>query len=354
MSARFDVALDGMGGDRAPNVPVEAAIAAARRGLSIALVGDPTILEPLLRARGADYVVSEPGALDEKRRLVLFAAKDAIEDGEAPSFAVRRKRNASVRVAARLVGSGEAEALVSAGSSGAVMAAGLLEVGRIEGVERPAIAALLPTARDPVVLLDLGANVDPTAAQLAQFGLMGAAYADVALSRKRPRVAILANGTEATKGTPVTREAKELLARSTLDFVGYCEGRDLFTGDLDVVVTDGFTGNVVLKSVEGFALALFDVIEREVRKNVLWSASALVMKSLFSRLKKKVDYEEAGAAPLLGLARPCLVAHGASTPKALENAIAAAKNDRAERLPAAIRALLRENDDALRNPSASK
>jgi glycerol-3-phosphate acyltransferase PlsX len=338
MSARFDVALDGVGGDRAPKVPVEAALAAAREGLSVAIVGEPTILEPLIRELGGPTP-----------RLTLIPAKDAIEETEAPTFAVRRKRDASVRVAARLVGSGDAEALVSAGSSGAVMAAGLLEVGRIDGVERPAIAALLPTARQPVVVLDLGANVDPSGLQLAQFALMGAVYAEVALDRKTPRVAILANGTEPTKGTSATREALQLLAKSSLDFVGYCEGRDLFTGDLDVVVTDGFTGNVLLKSIEGFALALFDVLEREVRKNLLLTAGAIVMKSLFDKLKKKVDYEAAGAAPLLGLRRPCLVAHGASSPRALENAILAAKKERSERLPEAIRVRIADHIQVFRS-----
>jgi glycerol-3-phosphate acyltransferase PlsX len=309
-----DVAVDAMGGDGAPTIPVRAGIQAARKGIRVALVGDESILERKIKQFGGRRLST----------LRIVHASESIEMDEKPLAAVRRKTDASVRVAARMVKDQDARAMVSAGNSGAVMAAGLFEAGRIGGVQRPAIAASMPTRQQPVLLLDLGANVDPSPVQLAQFAVMGAAYARAVLHRDQPRVGLLANGSEANKGNDLTRASHEILLQSELDYVGYCEGRDVFEGELDVIVTDGFTGNVLLKTVEGLVSTIRDLVERRVRKSILASAGALLLKDVLRGLKKELDYESAGAAPLLGLKRHCLVAHGGSSLNAMTNAIYAA------------------------------
>jgi phosphate acyltransferase len=307
------IAVDAMGGDKAPDVPVEAAILAARAGTSIALVGDEKIIRTTMSRFGA-----------APSNLQIVHASQTIAMDDKPSQAVRKKRDASLCVAMRLVGEGKADAMLSAGNSGAAMAAGLFELGRIPGVQRPAIGSAFPTKQGPAVVLDLGANIDPTPSQLAQFAVMGDAYARSILHHEKPRVALLCNGSEEVKGSDLTRAAHDLLSRSALNYIGYCEGRDLFTGDIDVVVTDGFTGNVVLKTLEGFVGALRDILEREIRGSITASAGALLMRNIFGTIKRKLDYEEAGGAPLLGLKKNALVAHGASSPTALRNAVTSA------------------------------
>jgi glycerol-3-phosphate acyltransferase PlsX len=319
----IDVAVDAMGGDRGPDVPVQAALHALERGVRVALVGDEQAIQDVFRR----LKKSPP------RELVVRHAPDVVGMDEKPSAAIRKKRGASVTVAAEMVAQGEAKAMMSAGNSGAVMAAGLFSVKRIPGVLRPALATALPTRRQKIVLLDLGANIEPTPVQLAQFAVMGEAYARVLLGRARPRVALLANGTEEGKGSDLTRGAFELLRKSKIDFIGYCEGRDIFEGQIDVIATDGFTGNVLLKTLEGFVHAAREIVESEVRSSFAASAGALLMRDILKRVKKKLDYEESGAAPLLGLRRPCLVAHGASSVNALSNAIFAAN-----KLPASLTA----------------
>lgn len=305
------VAVDAMGGDEAPRRPVEAAVLAARQGVPVTLVGHQQQIGEVLEQ------VSGGVPAD----LEILHAEEVIGMEEAPSKAVRSKRDASVRRAVRLLVEGRAGAMLSAGNSGAVMAAGLIEASRIDGVQRPAIAGVLPTRQKPTVVLDLGANVDPTPIQLAQFAVMGAAYARAILGRERPKVAILCNGAEETKGSDLTRAAFSILERSNVDFIGYVEGNDIFEGEVDVIATDGFTGNVVLKSLEGFAVAMRELIEMEVRGNLLAEAGALLMGDIFRRVKEKLDYEGAGGAPLLGLRQNCVVAHGRSTVAALMNGI---------------------------------
>lgn len=326
MSPAFDVALDAMGGDFAPERPVEAAVHAVREhGLRVALVGDPERLGARLVSLGAREL---PG-------LSLVAAEDAIGMDEKPSLAVRRKPKASLNVAAKLVQSGEARAVVSAGNSGAVMAAGLFHIGRIEGVQRPALAACWPTLGAPMVFLDLGANIDPTPVQLAQFALLGEVYARCVLGRARPRVGLLANGSEEGKGSDLTRAAHELLSRAEVDYAGYCEGREIWRGDLDVVVTDGFTGNVLLKTLEGFVEAITQSLRSEIEKSPVAKAGALLMRGALLAVKRKLDYESVGAAPLLGLERPVLVAHGGASVNALVHALLAARARAAQDLEAA-------------------
>lgn len=326
MSPAFDVAFDAMGGDFAPERPVEAAVQAVRsHGLRIALVGDPGQLHQRLAALGAD------GLAD----LVVVPAEDAIGMDEKPSLAVRRKPKASLNVAAKLVEAGEARAIVSAGNSGAVMAAGLFHIGRIEGVQRPALAACWPTLKAPMVFLDLGANIDPTAVQLAQFALFGEVYARCVLHRSRPRVGLLANGSEEGKGSDLTRATHEILTRAEINYAGYCEGREIWKGDLDVVVTDGFTGNVLLKTLEGFVEAITLSLKSEITRSLVSRAGALLMRGALLAVKQKLDYERVGAAPLLGLEKPVLVAHGGASVNALVHALLAARDRAAQDLEAA-------------------
>lgn len=334
-NAPFDVALDAMGGDHAPRVEVEAALRAARRGVRIVLVGDEPKLHAELHRQG--------GALPAG--CTIHHAPEAIGMHEKPSQAVRKKRGASVRVAADLVKEGKARAMVSAGNSGAVMAAGLFSLGRVRGVQRPALAAPLPTLKKPMVVLDLGANVDPTPIQLAQFGVLGEAYARVVLGHDAPRVALLTNGSEEVKGSDLTRAANEVLQRTKLNYVGYCEGRDVWTGDIDVVITDGFTGNVVLKTLEGFVSAMKQLITAEVKASLLASAGAVLMRDVLVHVKDKIDYEQAGGAPLLGLKRRAIVAHGGSTANALEHAIHAAHRLAGSPLVEAIEESIRAHAD---------
>lgn len=309
-----DVAFDAMGGDGGPAFNVEAGLRAAKRGIRVALVGDQAIIEARLEALG--------GRTPNTLRVVH--APDSIAMDEKPSSAVRKKRDASICVAARLVASGDARSLLSAGNSGAVMASALFDIGRIPGVQRPAIGAVLPTRKGKTVIVDLGANIDPTPVQLAQFAVMGEAYARVALGQSRPRVALLANGSEEQKGSDLTRAAHEILEQCEFDYRGYCEGRDIFEGELDVIVTDGFTGNVLLKTLEGFVSAVRDIVERQIRSSVFATAGAVLLKDVFRKVKDKLDYEQAGAAPLLGIQKRCLVAHGGSSINALTNAIVTA------------------------------
>ena len=242
------IAVDAMGSDAAPRVEVEGVVAAVRaRGIDVVLVGDETRLRAELKSLGA-----------EGARIAVRHAPDVITMHDAPSMAVKQKKKSSMRVCFDLVKAGEADAVVSAGNSGAMMACGLFVLGRLPGVERPAIVTTFPTRAGECALLDMGANVDPKPAVLAQFGVLGAVYARLLHGKTRPKVGLLSNGSEEHKGTPLTREAHQILARvpagdADFSYVGYVEGRDIFEGQVDVVVTDGFTGNVLLKCVEGAA-----------------------------------------------------------------------------------------------------
>jgi glycerol-3-phosphate acyltransferase PlsX len=327
------IALDAMGGDHAPLVPVEAALLSARKGNAIALVGDEAVVRATLSKLG--------GAIPKS--LELVHAPETIAMDEKPSQAARKKRDSSMSVAARLVAEGKADAMLSAGNSGAAMAVGLIECGRIPGVQRPAIGSAFPTKQQPIVLLDLGANIDPTPVQLAQFAILGEAYSRAVLHRSRPRVALLTNGSEEVKGTELTRAAHEILGNADINYLGYCEGRDIFEGEVDVAVTDGFTGNVLLKTLEGCVSALREIFEREIRGSITATAGALLMRSIFPSVKKKIDYEEAGGAPLLGLEKCCLVAHGSSSVNALVNAVQAAQALVATGLTAEIEASIARN-----------
>lgn len=305
-----------MGGDLAPRAPVEGAVLFAREVPShqVVLVGDERALRPLLEGvRGG-----------RPPNVSLRHASEVVAMEEHPAQAIRKKKDSSLRVCFELMAKGEAEAMVSAGSSGAVMAGALLVLGRVKGVERPAIATLFPALRGEgrCLLLDAGANVECKASQLAQFAVMGAAYVHRVLKVARPRVGLLSNGEEDTKGTPLTREALALLRQSDLDFKGYVEGKDIFSGKVEVVVTDGFTGNVVLKTSEGTAMAVAGLLRSAVKKAGLSEKlGALLLGPTFAGLQRVVDYAEYGGAPLLGVDGVGIVAHGRSSPKAIKNAL---------------------------------
>ena len=306
------IAVDAMGGDLGPSVVIPGAIEAARQtGAKILLVGNEATLDGELNRLS-------PSGVD----LEIVHAPEVAGMDEKPSDILRRKKNASIQVACRLVRDGAAQGVVSAGHSGASVACGMFIMGRIPGVERPALASLLPTEKEPVVLLDVGATVDCKPYNIFQFGLMGDAFARDILNKESPRVGLLSIGEEEGKGNSQVKEAYELFKMAqNLNFSGNIEGRDLFTGEMDVAVCDGFVGNVALKLSEGLGLSLSRVLKRELlNSGFLPKLGSLLAKSAFRRFAKVVDYAEYGGAPLLGLQNISIVCHGRSNAKAICNA----------------------------------
>jgi glycerol-3-phosphate acyltransferase PlsX len=305
------IAVDAMGGDVGPAVNVEGALAAAAEyGLEVVLVGDRAVLERELGRHRA-------GALP----IAIRHASQVVEMGEQPSHALRRKRDSSMRVAATLVRDGEAAAFVSAGNTGAAMAIAMFTLGVLPGVDRPAIAVVLPNKRGRTVLLDVGANVDPKPWHLAQYAVMGHVYARDILGIARPRVGLLSVGEEEGKGNELVREVFRRLGGSPINFVGNVEGRDVYNGNADVVVTDGFTGNVCLKVSESLADMLIHLLREEIGRSPATKLGALLVRSAFRRFWKRIDYTETGGAPLLGINGACIISHGASPARAVKNAI---------------------------------
>jgi glycerol-3-phosphate acyltransferase PlsX len=309
-----------MGGDLAPAATVEGALRAHReRGLEVLLVGDEPRLQVELRRLGVG-----------PRELRVHHASEVVEMDEHPGQALRRKKDSSIRVCFDLCKSGQVAGMVSAGNSGAVLAGGLFVLGRLEGVDRPCICGSLPTlggGHGRAVLVDMGANVECTPEQIVQFALMGEVYARRVLEVARPRVGVVANGEEEGKGTDLTRAAAAALRKpeSGVDFRGYVEGKDVFSGDFDVIATDGFTGNVLLKTAEGAVWAFGQLLKRQIQVSPVASAGALLMKSSLEQVRKRVDYEEVGGAPLLGIQGVGLIAHGRSTHRAILNALSGAE-----------------------------
>jgi glycerol-3-phosphate acyltransferase PlsX len=313
-----------MGADAAPRVEVEGVLSAVREAdVDIVLVGDE---DKVGRALAAATGSAERG------RIRVLHAPEAITMHDSPAIAVKQKKKSSMRLCFDLAKAGEVDALVSAGNSGAMMACGLFVLGRSPGVERPAIVTTFPTTKGQCALLDMGANVDPRPHVLAQFAVLGAVYARLHHGKARPRVGLLSNGAEEHKGTALTREAHHLLSRARgnqradFDYLGYVEGRDIFRGEIDVIVTDGFTGNVLLKGLEGLAEAVFSMMRVEVDQgNLFEKLGALLMRPALRRFKRKTDYAETGGAPLLGVEGVALICHGGSDGRALKNAILVAR-----------------------------
>ncbi len=298
-----------MGADLGAGVVVAGAVAAAREpGTAVILVGQEAEVRRHLPAGGADVCVVH--------------AAEVVGMGESPSAALRRKKHSSIRVGLDLVKRGEADAFVSAGNTGAVMATALVVLGPLPGVERPAIAIVIPTKTGRAVLLDAGANVDCKPRHLHQFAIIGSVYAQAVLGSVAPRVGLLSIGEEESKGNELTREAfRELEEDGALRFIGNVEGRHLFDGDVDVAVCDGFTGNVALKISEGVAGLVVSILREELTRDVWARAGALLMRRSLRRFKRRLDYAEYGGAPLFGVDGVCIIGHGRSSPNAIRNAI---------------------------------
>ena len=305
------IAVDAMGGDKAPSAIIEGAVHAAREfGSNIILVGKREVISSELKKHDVKNLP-----------LSIRHASEIIEMHESPSVALRKKRDSSIKVGIELVKRGEADAFVSAGNTGAVMAASTLILRTLKGIDRPAIAVQLPTASGPVILIDAGANVDCKPHQLFQFGIMGHVFAKYVLGRDNPRVGILNNGEEEDKGNEITKEVHKVLKKSTLNFIGNVEGKELYKGAADVVVSDGFIGNITLKVSESLADMIGKALKGIFTKSWRSKLGYLLIKPYLESFKKSVDYSEYGGAPLLGVNGICIIAHGSSSPKAIKNAI---------------------------------
>ncbi len=307
------IVLDAMGGDFAPQVPVMGAVQAVKElGVKVFLTGKKELVESELKK------YSYPEELIE-----VVDASQSVSMDEQPSKALRKK-DSSIHVGLNLVKEGKADAFVSAGNTGAVMAISLFTVGRIRGVERPAITAVLPNLTGYTFLLDVGANVDCKPFHLLQFAVMGSAYARYVLGEERPRVGLLNVGEEEGKGNELAKEAYKLLKDAKdkgLNFIGNAEGRDIYSGKFDVIVCDGFVGNVCLKLSESIAKTLAKILKEEIDKHFISRIGAITLKPAIKGFKRRIDYAEIGGAPLLGLNAPVIISHGSSNAKAIKNAI---------------------------------
>lgn len=312
------IAVDAMGGDYAPEVNVVGTLGAleAAPDLHVLLVGQEEAIRKSLKKHKATT----------RDRLSILHADEVISMEDHAGSAMRKKKGSSIHVGLQAVKDGKADAFISAGNSGAVMTAALFVLGRIPGVERPAIVIKFPTANDYVVLLDGGANVDCKPSHLFQFAVMGRIYTQVVEGKNHPRIGLLSNGSEEHKGNELTRETHNLLKSANLpDYIGPVEGFDFFRGTADVIVCDGFVGNVSLKLAEGLADTAFQWFRKEIRKDVSSLVGLLLMKKLLKKFKSKFDYEPYGAAPLLGIDGMVLISHGSSTHVAIQNGILTAK-----------------------------
>lgn len=306
------IAVDAMGGDHAPQSPVEGAVrAAVEDGTSVLLVGD----RPRLEAELARH-----GALGN-RRLEVVHAEQVVGMDESAITPIRKKPRSSIRLCAELVKEGRAQALVTAGNTGAAMISAKMIIGTVAGVDRPALAAVLPNRFGFTVLLDVGANVDTKPTHLREFAVMGHFYAQEVIRTPTPRIGLMSIGEEEGKGNDVTREVFKVLKTTGLNFIGNVEGRDVFNGNADVVVCDGFVGNVLLKSAEALADMLFRMIREEVERTPRTKMGYVLAKPAIDRFRQRTDYREYGAAPLLGVNGGCFIGHGSSNAWAIQNAI---------------------------------
>jgi phosphate acyltransferase len=330
-NGRSRVAVDAMGGDQGPGVIVQGAIEAARRApgmFTVVLVGD----EPEIRRHLPESMGAELG-------IEVVHTSETISMEESATSVYRRRKDASVVVATRLLAERKVDALVSAGNTGAVVTAALLGLGRLKGVFRPAIATLVPTPARHTVLLDVGANSECKPMHLFQYAVMGRVYAQYVFDVPDPKVGLLNIGEESTKGSEVYQQAFKILEdnRESLGFVGNVEGRDILRGTADVVVCDGFTGNVILKFAESVVWMAVETTRRELAKNLKFKFGALLLRPLLHRLRNKLNYEEYGGAPLLGVNGVVVICHGRSSAKAIMNAIRVAERGARERIDLKIR-----------------
>jgi len=307
------IALDVMGGDFAPENPLVAAaeyIHHPQKEAELVLVGDTEIIKKGLQRHGIN-----PSAVE------IVHASEKIDMHESPAIAIRKKKNSSISLGVDLVKNNKADAFVSAGNTGAMVAASTLKLRTLEGIDRPAIAIAFPTTRNIGVLLDVGANSECEPSNFLQFAIMGRAYASHILGIENPSVGLMSIGEESSKGSEIIKKSHQLMKESNINFKGNVEGNNLFDGLVDVIVCDGFTGNVIIKTAESQMKALETFMRDEVKKSLKAMLGAWLIKPVLKNLKKKADYEEYGGAPLLGIKGVCIISHGRSSPKALKNAI---------------------------------
>ena len=321
------IAVDAMGGDFAPQCAVEGAVSAAvEDGAEVLLVGDRARIEAELARLGK-----------HPKRIEIVHAEEVVGMDEPAITPIRKKRRSSIRICAELVKEGRAQAMVSAGNTGAAMISAKMVIGTVAGVDRPALAAVLPNAQGRTVLLDVGANVGTKAQHLREFAVMGHFYAQEVIGTPSPRVGLMSIGEEEGKGTDLTREVFKVLKNTGLNFVGNVEGRDVFNGSVDVIVCDGFVGNVILKSAEAVAEMVGKMLREEIERGIRTRVGYLFAKPAFDAFRKRTDYSEFGAAPLLGVNGGCFIGHGRSNAKAIQNAIRRATEFSAARLDQKIR-----------------
>lgn len=309
------IIIDAMGGDNAPQAPVEAGCRAADElDVDIVFVGKKEIVEKELKKHSYN-----------KERIEIVNADDVVTNHDEPAKAVRSKKNSSIVVAANMLKNGEGDALLSMGNTGALLASGLLIVGRIKGVLRPALATLLPSAKGPKMLIDAGANTNCKAENLVQFAVMGSIYMKNVMGIEAPTVGLMSNGEEEGKGDELTKETFPLLKSATVNFIGNIEGRDVMEGTVDVITCDGFVGNVILKTVEGMGHVVSKKVKGIFMKGLFTKIGALFVMKGLNEFKQAMDYREYGGAPLLGTKKPVIKGHGSSDAKAVFSAIRQAK-----------------------------
>jgi glycerol-3-phosphate acyltransferase PlsX len=331
------IALDAMGGERGPEEMVAGAIQAVDGSdLAVSLIGDERILSRILQ--------SYP---QYSTRLQIVHASQAVSMHESPFEAIRKKKDSSIAIAFEQIKKGEADGVVSAGNSGATMASAIKFLGRLENIVRPGIASIFPTLKKPLVMMDVGANVDCRPKHLFQFGVMGAAFSDNLFDIKKPSIGLLSIGEEGGKGNVLVKSAHELFRKSSLNFIGNVEGRDIFQGDVDVIVCDGFVGNVCLKVSEGLAEAIISMLRTEMSKSFMAKIGYALAKQAFGNFGKRVDYAEYGGAPLLGVNGTGIVCHGRSNAKAIKNAIKVAAEMIRSEVNGQITQMLSESSPAM-------
>jgi glycerol-3-phosphate acyltransferase PlsX len=308
------IAIDAMGGDDAPHPIIEGVVQAAslvREGTEILLVGQEDLIRKDLKSR----------FIPRELPISVVHAPEVVSMDESPAIALRKKRDSSIMVAIELIKRGLADAIVSAGNTGAVMAGTLLELGRLKGINRPAIASFFPTEKETTVVLDVGANADCKPINLYQFGVMGSVYTSRILERRRPKIGLLSIGEESSKGNENTILAHQMLSGSSLNFIGNVEGRDILRGNVDVVVCEGFVGNVILKLTESIDGLLTSQLKRYVMSNLRYRLGAHLLMPALMAFRRDLDYAEYGGAPLLGINGVCIICHGGSSAKAIRKAI---------------------------------
>lgn len=305
------IVLDAMGSDNAPAVEVEGAIRAVQEfGHDLILVGDEVRIKKELE---------KYGLLSDK--ITIKHASEVIEMHDPAAISVRRKRDSSIVVGMDLIKKDQADAFVSAGNTGAVVCAATLSLRLLPGIDRPGIAIVIPSLKGTSLIIDVGANINTKPIHLLQYGIMADAYSRYLLGKSDPSVGLLSIGEEESKGTEFIKEAHTLLSESKLNFAGNIEGRDVYAGKVDIILCDGFVGNVILKISESVADTIMQSLKQEIRANFLATIGAVLSSSAFNELKKKMDYSEHGGALLLGVDGRCIICHGSSTPKAIKNAV---------------------------------